>query len=420
MKLRRAILAGLALLLGATGAMAQSAPANLPYHTIYGRLGATPGDTGPGQAIPFATLAPYLLPFALPFQITANGAPNSVGIGYSIFNSATNAPDVVAIGNAAGQGCTTCNQAVYIGGGGPGQSQTNDTGNTYVGYNVGSLSHSALPAYNSGYGNGSLQSLTSGGSNSAFGRSSGRGATIDDHNTYFGHASGYYGNSNSRTTMVGDGAGGNPVDGTGVIPASPSGYPNVGALIYGFQSDADIECIGEACGKRTSDARKRAFAIGTYSRILKQDDSGWLGNGLTVAGTSGKWWSGGGRTTVNNNAGQTLTAAQVLSGAIWRTGSPGAGFTDTLPTAQQIIQSTSGGPGNSCDTGVYREFHYDNVATGQTATLQANGGTNPGGGVTLASVTGAFTVTNNTGTTWMMEITNCTLGAEAITISRTQ
>lgn len=41
--------------LGPSLALAQSAPANLPSHTVYGRIG-TPGDTGPGQAIPFATL----------------------------------------------------------------------------------------------------------------------------------------------------------------------------------------------------------------------------------------------------------------------------------------------------------------------------------------------------------------------------
>jgi hypothetical protein len=43
-----------------TLALAQSAPANLPFHSVFGRLGNSPGDTGPGQAIPFATLATQL------------------------------------------------------------------------------------------------------------------------------------------------------------------------------------------------------------------------------------------------------------------------------------------------------------------------------------------------------------------------
>lgn len=37
-------------------AIAQSAPATMPYHTLWGRLGATVGDTGPAQAIPIDTL----------------------------------------------------------------------------------------------------------------------------------------------------------------------------------------------------------------------------------------------------------------------------------------------------------------------------------------------------------------------------
>lgn len=58
--LRNAIYS-LCLLFGLAPALAfaQSAPANLPGRSVYGRIG-TPGDTGPGQAIPFATLGPQL------------------------------------------------------------------------------------------------------------------------------------------------------------------------------------------------------------------------------------------------------------------------------------------------------------------------------------------------------------------------
>jgi hypothetical protein len=52
----RLCLFAVGLVLSATAAFAQSAPANLPFHSVYGRLGAKPGDTGPGQAIPFANL----------------------------------------------------------------------------------------------------------------------------------------------------------------------------------------------------------------------------------------------------------------------------------------------------------------------------------------------------------------------------
>jgi hypothetical protein len=55
-KVRFAI-AGLLSLFAINAALAQSsAPPTLSYHSVYGRLGATPGDSGPGQAISFATL----------------------------------------------------------------------------------------------------------------------------------------------------------------------------------------------------------------------------------------------------------------------------------------------------------------------------------------------------------------------------
>lgn len=37
-------------------AEAQTAPSNLPFHSVYGRIGAAPGDTGAAQAIPFLSL----------------------------------------------------------------------------------------------------------------------------------------------------------------------------------------------------------------------------------------------------------------------------------------------------------------------------------------------------------------------------
>jgi hypothetical protein len=54
------IAALLLALLVAVPAAAQQFPQTLPYHSVYGRIGAAPGDTGPGQAIPFATLSQQL------------------------------------------------------------------------------------------------------------------------------------------------------------------------------------------------------------------------------------------------------------------------------------------------------------------------------------------------------------------------
>lgn len=52
--------AALSLLAGAAPLFAQSAPPTMPDHTVYGRLGSGTGS-GPGQAIPFATIGPLLL-----------------------------------------------------------------------------------------------------------------------------------------------------------------------------------------------------------------------------------------------------------------------------------------------------------------------------------------------------------------------
>lgn len=56
--MKRILTSALLLLAAMTGVLAQSAPANLPPNSVYGRLGN--GQTGPGQAIPFATLKLFL------------------------------------------------------------------------------------------------------------------------------------------------------------------------------------------------------------------------------------------------------------------------------------------------------------------------------------------------------------------------
>lgn len=52
----RAVICLTGLLISPSLAEAQTAPSNLPYHTVWGRIGAAPGDSGAAQAIPFLTL----------------------------------------------------------------------------------------------------------------------------------------------------------------------------------------------------------------------------------------------------------------------------------------------------------------------------------------------------------------------------
>lgn len=376
-------------------------------------------ETGTGSAV-FATSPTLVTPvLGAATATTINGVKLTasgtiIGIGTSL-TSASGASDSIFIGpmNGLTSGC----QNVVIGGGTTGSSLTTDCSTTLIGYGAGpSMHNGVVPNNNTGVGALAFLSCVGCGSSTAVGRGAAGGAVNDSYITAVGHASMFFGSGNARVVAIGDSAGGGLVAGT-AIPASPAGYPNVGALVFGFNGDSDVECIGETCGKRSATARNRAFAIGTYSRLLAQDDSGMLGNGLTVLATAGKLWHGGGMLNVPSSVGVTLTAAQVLSGITDRTGGPAGAFIDTLPTAQQIIQSTSGGPGNGCDTNTMHEWTYSNRGTGQTATLQANGGTNPGGGVTIVAPMG-LTVASNTVSQWRWTITNCTLSSEAITLYR--
>lgn len=90
--------------------------------------------------------------------------------------------------------------------------------------------------------------------------------------------------------------------------------------------------------------------------------------------------------TVNNNAGVTLTAAELTgSGSgqaiILRTGAPGAPFSDQTDTATAIIASIP-----QCLTNSYFRFRVNNT-TGQTQTLTAGSGVTVNAPATTATGT---------------------------------
>lgn len=87
MKTLRTALAGLFSLFAVAAAFAQSAPATMGYHTVYGRLGAVPGDTGPGQAIPFSNLVTQLLASPINGTVTITPPAHTVTQGINITQS---------------------------------------------------------------------------------------------------------------------------------------------------------------------------------------------------------------------------------------------------------------------------------------------------------------------------------------------
>lgn len=333
------------------------------------------------------------------------GSTEVIGIGSSAGGSANGASYSIFIGQGAGQNCTTCSQNVIVGAGASGSSIIADTGVTLLGYDVAPNLHDGTQSlnYDTAVGHAALHSCTTCRANVAMGRSAMNAETTGAYNTSAGHASLFTGSGNTQVTAIGDTAGGAALVGSPI----PTGFPNIGTNVFPFNNDSNVECIGETCGKATSANRIQSFAIGSYSRIPARDNVGWLGNGLQALGTAGRVWDGTVNVFVSNNVGETLPCAQLLSGLIVRSGSPSAGFNDTTPTAQQIVQCASFGPGNSAEVPVSLTLDYLN-GTGQIATMVSGTGVSLGG---LAQTTVSGGVS-----TWRIIVTNSTLNSEAVTM----
>jgi hypothetical protein len=102
-------LVGILALLAIAPAAAQ--PANLAYHTVWGRIGAAPGDTGPGQQIPFATLQAQLASTQSANKVYAG--PTSGGVALPTFRSLVGAdlpvPGASSLGGVQSLTCATSN-----------------------------------------------------------------------------------------------------------------------------------------------------------------------------------------------------------------------------------------------------------------------------------------------------------------------
>lgn len=402
----------------AIGSTAVSGGSNLNVLAVSGGLLAQYGVSGSGN-VALTTSPVFTTPnLGVATATSFNGtvltrgvsSTSSYGIGDATTAPAMNAAsDNIAIGTGAGQALTTGIQNILIGTSN-GNALTIDNGNTLVGYDIAPLLHNGIIPnnFNTGLGNQVLRSCTGCGSNVALGRASMLAATTDDHNTAVGHATLFTGVGNSQTTAIGDSAGGSALAGTAI----PSGFPNTGVNVFPFNGDTNLECIGETCGKATSAARKQSLCIGSYCRIPARDNSAWIGNGLQSTGTAGRLYDGTSSVTLNSNTGQTWTCAQLLAGILNRTGAIGGAFNEQPPTAQAIVQCTTGGVGNSSEVPVSVPFHFINNGTGGTATIVTNTG------LTLSGL--SQTIANSTSAIYRIIVTNSTAGAEAVTVYRVQ
>lgn len=345
----------------------------------------------------------------------------NVGIGYTALFAMTAATGIVAIGNAAGYALTDFADAVLIGrqtgmtittatgrtrsdapifigpqagkwhneganigigdgavGGGLG-SATGATGYGNVGLGSDALTLLTQGAHNTAIGDNAGKAITTGGSNTMVGRSAGNGATTGGFNVLVGHAAAYYQTTGDSNTYVGNLAGSPSIAGN---PAR-TGSTNTG--------------IGEGAGPSV-ESLSATVCVGAGA-TTGLASTGKFGSGLTSTTVSGNLFNSATVSDINNAAGVTLTAAQLLGGYITRSGA--VAVSDTTPTAAQIVAAIPG-----CEVGTSREIKIVSANSG-LLTIAA------GSGVTLAGTT---TVAATFTRTYLVRVTNATAASEAVTI----
>ena len=107
--------------------------------------------------------------------------------------------------------------------------------------------------------------------------------------------------------------------------------------------------------------------------------------------------------SITNTTGTTLSASDMINGAIIRTG-PTSDFSDTTDTAANIIASFGPSPpvGSSYQFALINQTDYSETLT-------------PGAGVTI---TGSGLIATNNALTFRVTITDTTSGAQAVTLTR--
>lgn len=346
------------------------------------------------------------------------GGDNNVFLGTLAGRLATTGGNNIAIGSNTLQQCTTCALNVGIG-----QSALNlivdDVGHTAVGW--GSLANmSGTPVagfgpWNSAFGHASMFNMTTGGSNVCAGRACMYSETTGIFNTALGHAALYTGVNNTSVVGLGDLAGGAVVacvSGGGSRTVIPVGLPNAGAVMCPFTGETESIAIGTYAGggpgvnDGASVGLQNRVVIGSYARVGNMDNTMALGNGMTDVVTAGRLWDGTTISTVSNAAGVTLSAANLISGVYYRVGAAAA-FTDTTPTAANVL---AGAMGNGVEPNLARVITVINGTT-HTMSLALGAGITTGGAA-------PFTILGGTNMQFVLRVTNAGSGAAALTMDR--
>lgn len=222
---------------------------------------------------------------------------------------------------------------------------------------------------------------TTGGSNTFIGRAAGYPNTTGAYNTYVGHATGFGHTTGDSNTFIGNTAGFPTISGNPVR----TGSHNV--------------AVGEFSGPTIANGFNTVCAGDNANTGIS--NTGKVGYGLTDFTISGRVFETMSRNAEGSSTGATYTVAQFLGGVILRSG-PTAAFSDTTPTAAQIVAAIPG-----CEVGTGFQVLIRNVSN-WTLTMLA------GAGVTLSLDT---TVPSNKVGVYHCKATNVGAGTEAVLIS---
>lgn len=264
-----------------------------------------------------------------------------------------------------------------------------DNGNTWASRGASSTVTTAVN--NVGIGSLALQQLTSGTNNVAVGRATLFVHTTGNNNLAVGHGALLRSVSCSACIGLGNVAGGTAVDG------SAGTYPLI--------DDQEMILIGTNTGKMSTATRIGGIAIGDTAGVPVKDYVGVIGGpDFTDLMTPGRFYESVSSSSVVDTAGVTLTATQMLSGWIVRSGQSSS-VTDTTATAASLVSS---GPGVGAPA-TCRRFSYYNADAADTITIAAGSG---------VSLSGTMTIPPGVTANFVLIYTNTASGTEAVAIFR--